>query len=109
MLVSVGFAGLLWWSPAPWVGPLALVGLGGALGPVFPMHTLLTPGRVGAGATTAMVGYQLAAASIGAILIPGGLGPMVGRWGIAVVPPVLFVAAAALAVADAAVRRASRS
>jgi fucose permease len=101
---SVALTALLWWSPAAWVGPVALVGLGAALGPIFPLQTVLTPHRVGAAATTAMIGYQLAAASLGAILIPGGLGPLVARWGVGVVPPVLFGAAVALAAADAAAR-----
>jgi fucose permease len=102
------FTGLLWWSPSPWVGPVALVLLGASFGPIFPLQTFLTPQRVGAEATTAMVGYQMAAASVGAIVIPGGLGPLVAEWGVGIVPPVLFVGALALVAVDAAARRVSR-
>ena len=97
--------GLLWWSPAPWVGPAAFIALGAALGPIFPLQTLLTPLRVGASATPTMVGYQMAAASVGAILIPGGLGPLVSRFGVEIVAPVLVVAAVGLVVASEAARR----
>ena len=99
--------GLLWWSPWVWVGPFAMVALGAALGPIFPLQTVLTPRRVGAEATTTMVGFQMAAAALGAIVIPGGLGPLVSWWGVGVVPPVLFVTALGLVAADAAARRVS--
>ncbi|MBU1493338.1 MAG: MFS transporter [Actinobacteria bacterium] len=104
-IAAVVFTSLLWWSPAPWVGPAALVALGASLGPIFPLQTLLTPIRVGAAATTTMVGYQMAAASVGAILIPGGLGPLVSAFGVEIVAPVLVVAAAGLVVAVEAARR----
>jgi len=96
---------LLWWSPSSWVGPAALIALGGVIGPIFPLQTLLTPLRVGTSATPTMVGYQMAAASLGAILIPGGLGPLVGRFGVEIIAPVLTVAAGGLVVAGEAARR----
>jgi fucose permease len=102
---ATGFALLLWWSPAGWTDPAALIGLGAALGPIFPLQTLLTPKRVGGAATATMVGYQMAAASTGAILLPGGLGPLVDRFGLEVVPPVLAGAALALVVAGETARR----
>ncbi|MCB2224672.1 MAG: MFS transporter [Actinobacteria bacterium] len=108
-LAVLGCTLVLWWSPADWVDPAALIALGAALGPIFPIHMLLTPRRVGAGATTAMVGYQMAAASTGAALIPGGLGPLVGWFGIGVVAPVLVIAAAAQLAVTEALRRARAS
>jgi fucose permease len=104
-VASVILTALLWWSPAPWIGPFALIGLGAAFGPIFPLQTLLTPLRVGASATPAMVGYQMAAASIGAIIIPGGLGPLVGRFGVEIVAPALFITAVCLVAASEATRR----
>jgi len=104
-VASVILTGLLWWSPVSWIGPVALIALGAALGPIFPLHTLLTPLRVGASATPTMVGYQMAAASIGAILIPGGLGPLVSRFGVEIVAPVLMITAVCLVAASEATRR----
>ena len=52
-----------------------------------------------------MVGYQMAAASIGAILIPGGLGPLVSRFGVEIVAPVLVITALCLVAASEATRR----
>lgn len=104
-LGAVVFTLLLWWYPAGWAGPAALIGLGAVLGPIFPLQTLLTPLRVGGPATATMVGYQMAAASAGAILLPGGLGLLVGWHGPRVVAPLLVAAAAALVVVGEAARR----
>lgn len=108
-LAAVGMTALLWWSPTPWVGAASFLGLGAALGPIFPLQTLLTPIRVGTSATPTMVGYQLAAASIGAILIPGGLSPLVKSFGVGIIAPVLLATAiATAAVGEAARRRGDR-
>ena len=66
------------------------------LAPIFPMLTLLTPMRVGRDRSTTVIGYQLTAASIGAVALPGGIGWLVGRSGLEVVAPVLVGAAVPL-------------
>jgi len=91
VLVLIG-AGMLWSNPTEWAGPAALVVMGLALGPIFPLQTTLTPNRVGAAFTPTAVGYQLAAATVGAAAIPGGLGLLVAQRGLEVVGFVLMVA-----------------
>ncbi len=98
VLGAVGL-GLLWWNPASWAGPVGLVVTGLALGPYFPMQMLLTPARFGPEFMPWMSGYQLAAASLGAALVPGGIGLVVGVAGLESVAVILGLAAVALVVA----------
>jgi fucose permease len=88
--------GVMWWSPAPWTGPAALMAAGLALGPVFPLLMLATPVRVGVAFTPWAVGYQIAAASAGAAVVPGGIGLAVGWAGLEAITPVLLVVAVGL-------------
>lgn len=106
-LAATAGALLVWWSPQPWVGPTALIVTGLALGPVFPLLTLLTPDRFGVPSAPSVIGYQIASANLGAALIPGGIGWAVGALGLTVVGPVLASAALALATATELTRRAS--
>ncbi len=106
VLVLAG-AVALWLDPVAWAGPAALVVMGFALGPIFPLQTTLTPSRVGVAYTPTAVGYQLAAATVGAAVIPGGLGLLVSRLGLEVVGLVLAVAAALLAISVEFLRRSS--
>lgn len=91
--------GLVWWSPLPWVGPVALVLTGFVLGPIFPLQTLLTPGRMGTGYTPWAVGFQIAAANLGAAAIPGSIGLLVSLTGLESIGGALAVTAVALAAA----------
>ncbi len=100
---------LLWWSPAAWVGPAALVGLGVSLAPIFPALVLLTPLRLGAGLARRAVGYQLAAASLGIAAIPGAAGLLVAWLGLEAVAPFLMAAALAMVGLNAVVSRRSQS
>ncbi len=106
IFVIVGAASL-WLNPVAWAGPAGLVVMGLALGPIFPLQTTLTPTRVGAAFTPTAVGYQLAAATFGAAVIPGGLGLMVAGLGLEVVGLVVMVAAAMLAGSIEVLRRLS--
>jgi fucose permease len=94
-----------WINPSDWSGVTALVVLGVALGPIFPLQTTLTPERVGLAYTPTAVGYQLAAATVGAALIPGGLGLLVSWWGIEAVGPVLTATAVLMAGSIGLMRR----
>jgi fucose permease len=80
-----------WLNPVTWAGPAGLVVAGFALGPIFPLQTTLTPSRVGVAYTPTAVGYQLAAATVGAAAIPGGMGLLVSSFGLEVVGSVLVV------------------
>lgn len=93
---------LLWWEPAAWLGAVALLVVGLALAPVFPLLTLLTPGRLGPGFAPTAIGYQLAAATVGAAVIPGLLGLGVEQFGVASLSVGLAGSAAALTVAGVA-------
>jgi fucose permease len=96
---------VLWWAPVPWLGVLALVVCGFALGPIFPLQMTLTPQRTGAGGTASMVGYQIGAASLGAFVVPGLIGLLVEPWGVSVIAPVLVLVGAALVATDLVLRR----
>ena len=86
---------LLWWAPvAEGAIGLPVAGLGFAV--VFPTLVSLTPGRMGRGRSARMMGYQLAAANIGAATIPWALGLLAEAKGLAILAPGLFVAAVLL-------------
>jgi fucose permease len=61
--------------------------------PIFPLRTALTADRVGASHAGHAIGLQVAAASLGGGLIPGGIGLAARRTGLEVVGPFLLVAA----------------
>ncbi len=105
-LVLVG-VGALWLNPVTWAGPVGLVIAGFALGPIFPLQTTLTPRRVGVAYTPTAVGYQLAAATAGAAVIPGGMGLLVSSLGLEVVGAVLVVTTVLLVGSIEALRRSS--
>jgi fucose permease len=107
MLALVG-VGALWLDPVAWAGPAGLVVMGLALGPIFPLLTTLTPSRVGLAYTPTAVGYQLAAATVGAAVIPGGLGFLVSRLGLEIVGLVLVVTAVLLVGSIEVLRRLGR-
>jgi fucose permease len=107
--LTVAATAVLWWSPAGWVGPAALLVAGLALGPVFPLHIALTPGRVGRTATARMIGYQIAAANLGAASLPWLTGRAVDRVGLEFIGPALAAGAVVLLVSDRVVRALSRS
>lgn len=107
-LVLVGVV-VFWLNPAEWAGPAALVVMGLALGPIFPLQTTLTPQRVGVAYTPTAVGYQLAAATVGAAVIPGGLGILVSQLGLEVVGSVLVVTAVLLVGSIEMLRRLGRT
>ncbi len=106
LAIVLAGAALLWPAEPGWAGPLGLVVIGVGLAPVFPSLVLLTPGRLGPAFSSWAVGYQLAAASLGAAAIPGAVGVAVAIAGLETLAPVLLVAGAALVAAETALRRA---
>jgi fucose permease len=85
--------------------PLGLLLAGLGLAAFFPALVLLTPARVGAERTTAAVGYQLAAGTVGGSAVVGAAG-IVAQWlGVGALAPFLLAAAALLAAAELAVAR----
>ena len=61
------------------------------------------------GGTANMVGYQMAAASLGASLVPGLIGLLVGPFGVPVVAPVLVATGTAMVLVDLRLRTAAMS
>lgn len=74
---------LPWGMPVQMLG-LALVGLG--LAPVFPCLMTRTPQRLGSALSAHAIGFQVGAAMIGAAAIPGLLGLIASRFGLATLP-----------------------
>lgn len=68
----IGLA-LLWWNPLE-LGAIGLLIAGLGFAAVFPTMVSLTPVRIGRVKSTRVIGYQLAAANVGAATIPWALG-----------------------------------
>ncbi len=93
-----------WWDPAG-LGVIGLPALGCSLAGVFPTLVTLTPHRLGPARTTAMVGYQLAAASLGAAGLPWLAGRLVAASSLGVVAPFLFAMSIAMVALNHALQR----
>ena len=65
---------LFWTTPTPWVGLAGIAVMGLSFGPIFPLLISTTPARVGKDHTPNLIGFQIAAAGIGAGLLPGMIG-----------------------------------
>ncbi len=94
--------------PGPAV--LTVVGvmmIGAFAAPVFPLLTLTTAERVGAEYAGPAVGMQVGAASLGAVVFPGAIGLLVGRYGTEVLAPSFLALAVLLALLYLVTLRAS--
>jgi fucose permease len=88
--------GILWLDP--WgLGVLGLPVAGLGLAAVFPMLVTLTPARIGLTRSTRSMGYQLAAANLGAAVLPWTLGLVAQARGLEALGPGLFVVGVLLA------------
>jgi fucose permease len=105
MAVSLAGAALFWWDPLPALGAAGLALLGAGLAPVFPSLVSLTPSRVGAHRTGHIVGYQLAAAWLGGAGLPALAGPVLQRWGLEVLAPMLLACVGVMAALELVVSR----
>jgi fucose permease len=83
-------------APGAAGGVVGLTALGLAAAPVYPLLISLTPARVGAAHAAHAVGFQVAAAYLGAAALPGLAGVLARAAGLEVIPP--FLAVTALAV-----------
>jgi fucose permease len=93
LALSLAGAAALWWAPNGVVEVLALGLFGGGLGPLFPTLISLTPSRFGSQAVQ-VVGYQIAAASIGGAVVAGLTGVALQQWGLLLLPTLLFAGVA---------------
>jgi fucose permease len=87
---------LVWLNVADLLSFVGLALMGLALAPVFPSLISTTPQRLGAAHAANGVGFQIAAAGLGASMLPGAVGVLASRTSIEVVGPVLVVASVAL-------------
>jgi fucose permease len=86
---------VLWWDP----GGLGAIGLplaGFGFGSIFPTMVALTPDRLGAHRSSAVIGWAVAAASIGGAAVAALAGVLADRYGPAILAPVFVVATGAL-------------
>jgi fucose permease len=90
MAVGAAFVWLDLARPLSFFG-LGLMGLAAA--PVFPSLIAATPARLGAAHTANAVGFQIAAAMLGAALLPGLVGVLAGRFGLESIGAALTAAA----------------
>jgi len=83
-------SGLVWFDGVDAVGFAGLTLVGLACGPVFPTMMATTPARVPPGHAPHTVGFQVAAAALGAALLPALLGVVAQRLGLETLGPQLL-------------------
>jgi fucose permease len=86
----------LWAALGPASGAIGLAVLGLALAPIFPLLIAATPARVGAPFAAHAIGFQIAAAYLGAAALPGAAGVLARHLGLEVLGPFLLAIAATL-------------
>lgn len=89
--VSLIGVGALAWDPAG-LGVLGLPVAGLGFAAVFPTLVSITPARLGRERSTKAMGYQLAAANLGAAMVPWVLGLVAGVRGLEALALGMFVA-----------------
>jgi fucose permease len=96
---AVALAGvvLLWWDPLG-LGPLGVPIAGLGFANIFPTLVALMPDRMGAHRSSAVIGWSVAAASLGGTGVAAGAGVLVDRQGASSLGPTLVVVTVALAV-----------
>jgi fucose permease len=96
MAVALLGLGVLWLDPFG-LGAFGLPVAGLGLAAVFPMLVSLTPARIGLTRSTRSMGYQLAAANLGAAVLPWTLGLVAEARGLEALGPGLFIVGGMLA------------
>lgn len=95
---------VLWLDPGG-LGAAALPLIGLSLAPVFPTLVSLTPARFGTERAAHAIGHQLAAAGVGAAVLPGVVALAIGAGGLGTLGPTLLALALVLLVLRAAAGR----
>ena len=97
---------LLWLNLAPALSLVGLMLIGFSLAPMFPSMMSNTPARLGAAHTSNAVGFQMAAAASGVMVVPGMVGVLVSAFDYEVIGLVLVInTLAMLALHELAARR----
>ena len=96
-VASVPLGALLMAVPGPgFVAVAGMIALGLAAAPVFPLFTLTTADRVGAGGASTAVGLQVAASAVGNAVLPSAIGLIIGAADARTVGPSLLVVSLAM-------------
>lgn len=98
VIASVAMAALFWLDAAQWLSVTALFTLGLAFGPIFPSLIATTPVRLGRSHTPNAVGFQVAAAAVGAASGPALVGFVSDATSLEAISVSLLVGAAGLLV-----------
>jgi fucose permease len=96
ILGAILSAALIWVNAVDLLSFLGLALLAFMLSPVFPLVTSATPGRVGAAHGANAIGFQVAAASLGATFLPALAGVLAERVGLEVIGPFLLATSVVL-------------
>jgi fucose permease len=108
LLGAVCGAALVWTNALELFSLLGLALLGFALAPVFPLVTSTTPERVGAEHAANAIGFQVAAAALGASLLPALAGVLAENVGLVIIAPFLLVTSAVLFLLHEVIARRTR-
>lgn len=96
MAAAVLGAGLFWLDITLWLSVAGIALLGLAFGPIFPSLIATTRPRIGEAHTPNAVGFQIAAASLGAAAGPGVVGVLASAAGLEMISLSLLAGAAGL-------------
>jgi fucose permease len=97
---------ILWWDPAA-LGVLGLPVIGLSLAGVFPTLVSLTPAWVGSDRSPSVIGYQIAASSLGAASLPWIGGRLIDSYGLEALGPYLLGLAIIMTVLNTVLDRAA--
>ncbi len=93
MIGMVVAALMIGWQGAPIISFLGLALMGFALAPLFPLLMTATPQRLGRRRAAKVIGYQVAAASLGIAFMPGLAGILAERISLEITGPFLVAVA----------------
>ncbi len=82
---------LLWLNPLPLLSFLGLALIGFMLAPIFPLLIAQTPARLGAAYANHAIGFQVAAANVGAAGLPGLAGGLARSAGLEILGPFMLL------------------
>jgi len=94
ILATIIGSALIWWHPTNTLSFLGLALMGIAEGPIFPSLISDTPRRVDAGHVDTTIGFQVAAASLGAAALSSLAGVLAERVSLEILGPFLVVCTA---------------
>lgn len=84
---------LLWLNITPLLSFIGLASIGFLLAPIFPLLIAQTPARLGPSYAAHAIGFQVSAANLGSVLIPGLAGILAQEIAMEAIGPLLLVVA----------------